>query len=109
MEDEVFVIYGESGEYSDYKMWIVGVTICEVSAKEFIDNLNKKCYDLLGGWKRLSREDYRTMRENLNNEVKDLILDRYGNGLIEIDIEAGYSYEKFSLSEIPKILNNPKK
>ena len=87
---KVFCIIGESGCYSDYRLWIFGVSHIEDEAVKIVDLLNKETLKT----KELSWTELHEYRKNAIDS--------------NVDRETSYHYQEFDLEDIPKLLKTNK-
>lgn len=56
MQDKVYVLIGEAGEYSDYSMWLVRAFATEKDAQEYTVTLQKNLEMLVAKWSPAERD-----------------------------------------------------
>jgi 1,2-phenylacetyl-CoA epoxidase catalytic subunit len=83
---KLYLITGETGEYSDYDNWNVSITDSEDVAKEFVESMNEETKQV----------------GNLSWGERDEIVERLSSKDPKIRIDytgTTYSYEEFELNE----------
>ena len=85
---KLYLIYGTTGEYSDYEIWNVGIVQSREVAKKYVDFMN----DRLKGSGNLKYKEQDKLAEELSQFDDKIRIDYTG---------AEYGFDEFELDELP--------